>query len=548
MAVFSSIENATQAQRPSLTVDFVQNVQGLSSTAGNAQIVLKWSYPPTIGTVLSATNGVLIIREANGALSSAIVPTDGTTYSRNAGCTNTLGAATIVFVSNSLPTTFNDSAAGDNPDCPPANGTLYAYKVFAKDAANNYSHSGASSQFVPLIAGTANTTASTQLSVAWNEATASTILAAPGLIPGTVAAIATSSNITYGVSPSTGIPVFTPVSTDAAITGRPPVLASTDASIGKNVIYTGDGNGFVYAVNASTGDFLWSTNPTGAVANTFTAGPAVLVKSFATGSYTGTNDLVVIGTRNGGTTTGNSIVGLDGNAGTVLWTLTGNSGGNPAMDIVAATPFIDYVNNVIWVASHSAGGTTQPSLWKINANTGARLATANLGNISNSPYVTVSGDTLFVGTDAGTLYAINTATAATRSSYAAGDTQVVGSVVVMGYTSPYTVVFSGATTVKQVIFNSTTNTFTTSGAGTWSVTMPGGCAPSEPAWDPAISKVYVGCSDGAVYQIDDATGTISNSKSLRPGSTIGDAAIDVTLSLLIVGCTSSRIYAVTIPF
>ena len=546
--IFSSMDNATQANRPSLTVNFVQNVQGVSSTAGNGQILLKWSYPAAIGTVLSATNGVLILREAGGALSSAIVPTDGTAYTRNAGCTNVIGAATIVFSSNSLPTTFNDSAAGDNADCPPANGTLYAYKVFAKDAANNYSASGASSQFVPLVAGTPNTTASGQLSVLWNVGTGSTTLAAPGIIPGTVAAIATSSNITYGVVPNSGIPVFTPVSTDAAITGRPPILPSASASIGANVIYTADANGFVYALNALTGDFLWSTNPTGLVANTFTAGPGVLVKGFASAAYTGTHDLVVLGTRNSGTTTGNRILGLDGNAGTMTWQLLGNSGGNPAMDIVVATPFVDYVNNAIWVTSNSAGGVAQPSLWKVNPNTGARLATANLGNISNAPYVSVAGETLFVGNDAGTLYAINTSNAATRASYAAGDTRVAGSAVVLNYSSPYTVVFSGATTVKAVIFNSTTNTFTTSGAGTWSIAMPGGCAPSEPLGYPGFAKIYVGCSDGTMYQIDIASGAIDKSKSLRPGSTLGDPTLDLTLSVLMVGSTSSRVYAISFPF
>jgi outer membrane protein assembly factor BamB len=547
---FAAIENATQANRPSLTVNFVQNVQGLSSTAGNAQVVLNWSYPATIGTVLSATNGVLIIREAGGALASTIVPTDGTAYTRNAGCTNTLGAATIVFSSNSLPTSFNDSATGDNPDCPPVNGTLYAYKVFAKDAANNYSHSGASSQFVPLIAATPNTTASTQLSVSWNEATGSTTLTAPGLNPGVVVGIATSSNITYGVNPSNGLPVFTPVSTDAAITGRPPVLPSTITTIGSNVIYTADQNGFVYAINSSNGNILWSTNPTGAVANTFTSGPAVLVKSFAS-SYTGTHDLVVLGTRNSGTTTGNSIWALDGNTGATVWSLTGSANGNPAMDIVAATPYVDYKNNAIWVTSNSAGGTGQPSLWKINPNaSGATTAaaTANLGNISNPPYVTVSGGTLFVGTDGGTLYAINTSNAAVRASYAAGDTTVVGYPVVLNFSSPYTVIFSGATAVHAVIFNSTTNTFTTTGAGTWSTTFADGCTPSGPAGYAGLAYVYVGCSDGAVYEINVTNGTVTNSKSLRPGSTLGDVALDTTLGLLIVGATSSRIYAIAYPF
>jgi len=547
-AIFSSMDNATQANRPKLTITFLQNVQGLSSTAGNAQILLKWSYPAAIGTVISATNGVLILRQT-GSIAGTTVPTDGTTYTRNAGCTNNIAGATIVFSSNSSPTQFNDSAAGDNADCPPVNGTLYAYKVFAKDAANNYSHSGASSQYVAIIAATANTTAATQTSVKWVQSTATATLAAPGILPGSVVAITTDSNVVYGGNPSTGGFVFNPVAIDGGVQGRAPVLLSTDASIGSNVIYTADTNGFVYALNAGNGNLLWSTNPTASTANTFTSGPAVVVKNFATASYTLAQDLVVLGTRNAGTTTGNSILGLNANTGATVWTLTGNAGGNPAMDIVAATPYVDYVNNAVWVTSNSNGGTAQPSLWKVNPNTGARLATANLGDISNAPYVTVAGETLFVGNDAGTLYAINTSTGATRASFAAGDTQVTGSVQVLNFSSPYTVIFSGATTVKQVIFNATTNTFTTTGAGTWSVSMPGGCAPSEPAVSfPSLTKVYVGCSDGAVYQLDIASGAVDNTKSLRPGTTIGDTTLDITQNLLMVGCTNTRIYALSYPF
>ena len=546
-AVFSSMENATTANRPSLAITFQQNVQALSSTAGNAQVLLKWSYPATVGTVVSATNGVLILRAAGGVIAGTVVPTDGTTYTVNAGCANNIGGAQIVFVSSSLPTQFNDSAAGDNASCPPVNGTLYAYKVFSKDAANNYSANGATSQFVPLIAAEPNTSTSGQLSIKWVQPTASATLAAPGIIPGQVVALATASNVNFSSSPSTGLLLFNPLPLDAGVTGRPPLLQSATTTIGSDVEYLADGNGFVYAVNPNTGASLWSSNPTASTANTFTAGAAVLVKSFATASYTGTHDLVVVGTRNGGTTTGNSIIGMDGNTGAVNWTLTGNAAGNPAMDIVAATPFVDYVNNTIWATSHSNGGATQPSLWKVNPNTGARLATANLGNISNPPYITVAGDVLFVGNDAGTVYAINTSTGAVLNSFAAGDTQVTGSVVVLNFSSPYQVIFSGATTIKAIIFNKSTNTFTTTGAGTWSITMPGSCNPSGPVAAGA-GKAYVGCSDGAVYQVDIASGTIDNSKSIRPGDPFGDATLDVTTGLLIIGSTNTRVYALAYPF
>ncbi len=552
-AIFSSKENATEANHPSLTIEYVPNVKGLSATAGNAQNILNWTYPPepavTGATVLSPRNGVLIIRQPGTPIPATVAPTDGTVYTAT-GCPVLSGTARVVWSSNTSPTTFNDSAAGDNPNCPPVNDTIYYYKVFAKDAANNYSHnSGNFSIFIPLITATPSATVANRQAAVWLAATGSGgSLAAPGIIPGNVVVVSTNSSIVHGVNPSDGTPVFTPVTMGGAIAGRPPVLEGDFSSIAHNVAYTAGADGFVYAVDAANGDLLWMTNPTGLTTNGYTSGPGVLVKASSGVSYTRATDLVVVGTRNAASTTTNRVSGIDGNTGATAWQLIGNSGGNPAMDIVAATPFVDYVNSTVWVTSLSAGGVAQPSLWKINANDGTRLATANLGNISNSPFVTVADDTLFVGNDAGTLYAINPATAATRASFAAGDTRVVGSPVVMNFTSPYTVIFSGATTVKAVIYTAGAATFTTAGPGTWSTALPGGCAPSAPLGYPGFNKIYVGCTLGHLYQLDVATGAVDGNRVLDTGSTIGDPTLDVVLSRIMAGSSDSRVYAFTYPF
>lgn len=290
-ATFSSKEGTTETQRPSLTVDFVQNVLGLTATAGNAQVQLNWSYPSTIGSVVSVTTGVLIVRQSGGTVPSTVVPVDGTTYTRNAGCTNLISTATIVFVSNSMPTSFNDSASGDNANCPPANDTVYAYKVFLKDTANSYSESGASSQFVPFTAANPSATASSRWSSTWVAATGVTNLAAPGILPGGVVVLPTNSNFIAGINPVNGNAIFTPFSTDAGISGRPPVLDSQSASAAVNIAYTADAEGFVYATDINTGNELWMTNPTGSTANGFLGGAATFVKStetaFGLTGYTG---------------------------------------------------------------------------------------------------------------------------------------------------------------------------------------------------------------------------------------------------------------------
>jgi len=355
-------------------------------------------------------------------------------------------------------------------------------------------------------------------------------------------------------APSICSALFT-VTAGGTIQDQPPVIAIGDSSSGHNVSYFAASDGFVYAVDASTGALLWLTNPSGATpatGNGFTnASPSVFVKSFSTAAYTRTSDLVVIGTRNGGSTTANQIDGLDGNTGAIVWQLIGASGGNPNMDIVASTPVIDYKNNAIWVTSHANGGTTQPSIWKINPNTGARIAAANLGNMSTWPVVPVGADVVFAGTDAGTLFALSptsSPTITTLASASDGDTTIVGAPLVLTFSSPYTIIFAGATTIQEWIFNKSTNTFTTTGAGTFKINTPGGCTPTAPLGFPSFPKVYFGCSDGHIYQVDIGSGTIDGNRLLRSATTIGDLAMDVTLNVIMAGSTNSRVYAYTFPF
>ncbi|HEY2461610.1 MAG TPA: DNRLRE domain-containing protein [Candidatus Acidoferrum sp.] len=548
---FTSNRGVTEANRPSLTVEFVQNVTNLTATPSTSTIVLNWTYPAAVGTVLAATNGVLILRQASSPIASTAAPVDGTTY---VPCVSTIGGATVVFSSTSSPTTFNDSLLGNNLLCAAAPNTVYFYKVFARDssATVNYSANGTSSSFVPMTVAEFSTTVANQEAASWINATGATTLAAPGLIPGTVMVIGSNSNLVTGVSPTDGTTVFSPVSTGGAIAGRPQVLDSATSALAVNVAYLADGDGFVYAINASTGNIIWMTNPTGLTTNGFTLSPAVVVASTSAAlgsSYTRTTDLVVVGTRNAGSTTANQIVGVDGTTGATVWSVVGG-GANPSMDIVTSTPFIDYKNGAIWVTTHAAGGTTQPSLWKMNIQTGAKLATANLGDISSSPIVTNAGDVVFVGTDLGLLVAANPATAATFATFAGSDTKVTGTPILLTNTSPYIVAFAGAGKVQAVSFNLSTKTFSQVGSGTWITTMPGTtpCSPSSPVGFQGLANIYVGCSDGNLYQLDVTLGTITGTKVLSPGGTIGDPTVDLQLSRIAAGSTDGHVYTFPFPF
>ena len=309
------------------------------------------------------------------------------------------------------------------------------------------------------------------------------------------------------------------------------------------MLYAADQGGLTYAIGTQSGAFLWVANPTGADGSGFTGAGAVLVKSFSSAAYTLSTDLYVVGTRNSSTSTANKIIGLNGNTGATVWQIVGNANGAPPLDIISSTPMIDYGRNVVWITSRSAAGTSQPSLWKVDANSGSVLATANLGDIDASPTLTTQGDVLFVGNNAGTLFAINPADGTTLGSIVTGDGAIQGFPVPENSQSPFQIVFSAASTVQMVTFDSATKTF----SHVWSTPVS---SPSAPIGFEGLTKVYVGSEDGKIHELDAATGADSKQRIVNTGlpAIIGDPSIDVSRSLVYVSTTGQRIYAFAFPF
>jgi outer membrane protein assembly factor BamB len=267
------------------------------------------------------------------------------------------------------------------------------------------------------------------------------------------------------------------------------------------------------------------------------------VKSFSSAAYTRSSDLYVVGTRNSSTSTANKIVGLNGNTGATVWQIVGNANSAPPLDIISSTPMIDYQRNVVWITSRSAAGTSQPSLWKVDANSGSVLATANLGDIDASPTLTTQGDVLFVGNNAGKLFAINPADGTTLGSIATGDGAIQGFPVPENSQSPFQIAFSASSTVQSVTFDSSTKTF----SRVWSTYIS---SPSAPIGFQGLTKIYVGSTDGKIHELDAATGTDSKQRIVNTGlpAIIGDPSIDVSRSLIYVSTTDQRTYAFAFPF
>jgi hypothetical protein len=580
--VFGSKETSTAANlagcggasataAPELDVTYLQNVQSLKAAPGNASITVSWTIPAQLAnstfTAGDKYTGVVIVRNANVPIVKSAVLTDG----QDPGLCATVGNGVVVFDNAGGLTSFADNGACSAL----VNGTPYFYKVFLRDSNNNYSDQNtevgasplfpaASSAFTEEISATPNTTAATTQATLWIAATEATnTLAAPSLDPGDVVMFSSGASLLFGIDANTNSRRYAPVSLSAPVDSRSSVIDSLDSSLGQNVMYVADTSGLVYAVNTDTGKIVWVTNPN-ATANLFAGGLAVELASINKVGLT--HDLVVMGTDNA-TTTGNQVIAIDTGSGaapapTISWTLTGNTGTVPPMDKMVSTPLIDYVNSAIWVTTCSAGGTTcngtgnaQPSLWKLNLTKGTVLLTENLGDIDSSPVLSFPSDVLFTANTAGKLFAVNPVTGATLASFvptnsggASGDGDIVGFPIVIGFASPYTVVFSGTTQVHAVTFNKATNTFT----ALWQTTID---TPSAPVGTSGLSTIYVGANDGLLHEIVLATGkddfdmnvNLDNGLNNLPAF-VGDPSLDVLLSRIYVTTNDQRGYAFVFPF
>jgi hypothetical protein len=543
-SIFNSFSDATVANRPALTLTYLQNVQNLTATPGNASVTLNWTYP-TATNNLAGENyaGVIILRRAGAPVDKNSVPTD--TQAPPANC-STIGSGTLVFVG-----TISNTSFADNGVCGAlTNGTQYFYKVFLYDNKNYYSSNVIASTY------TAETSAvpGTNQTLLWTIATHSYNLGGGGLIPGTQMDFGSDTSQLFSVDLTSGQRAFPAIGLGGTVSSRPPILDSTIAANGLQVAYVSAQDGNVYAIDTSTiGQIVWLTNlsATGTAGNVFMGGAGVQVKLFSGAAYTPTFDTVFVGTHNASTATGNSLIALNGTTGAVVWTFTGSAANK--LDMINSTPTVDYVNNAIWVTSHSNAVTTQSNLWKFNPLNNTVSWSLNLGNagdIDSSPSLTQNGDVLFVGANNGNLYAVNpaaaTSGAALLQTYATTDGAVKSYPYIVTTTNPYTVVFTTGTMVHAVSFNKNTNTFTK----LWdSATFT---SPSAPVVFNS-SKIYIGTGSDIIYEIDLASGNVTGQRVVDTGNNpmfIGEPSLDLVLNRIYVTTTTNdqRSYAYSVPF
>ena len=329
-----------------------------------------------------------------------------------------------------------------------------------------------------------------------------------------------------------------------------------------STVFGGDQSARVFRVNTATGVKSWEVTMTGADA--VQAAVSVQVRAWSNSAFQAayTDDVIFATTLNttntncGTPTTNNKVFALRASDGQVLWTFNGSC--TSLMDIISGQPWVDYTLNRLYVASRDGGGG-QPSLWVIRTvaegpnPAGSLVASFALGHINGSPTRSYDANTLYVGTEAGRLYALDLAQDPPvlkwgGSTYA----NVLGEI--KGF------VWEDWTTSGRLYF--TTNA---AALNVWCLQDPGvGGTFSDPAppcssWTRAtvsgaatpllLDKLYVGggASDGKLHEINLTNGGQDAECTVGDGTkAVGDASSE-TAGEVFVG-TTEKIYRFNAPF
>ena len=381
----------------------------------------------------------------------------------------------------------------------------------------------------------------------WAYSTGATTMAPPGI--GSVFATSNDRGLhsmAEGELGGTWPAQWTPFVMNAPAQARPPVIPLAVAGTDK-VVFVGSQDGNVYAVDADTGALLWDTetangDPLGRIVQ---AGVAAMFSAWGA-----PRDLLFVGTRDWGQP--NSMFALDPDTGVIVWefvnALAQNGVGGP-MGIVSSQAAASYASDRVCFATREGFSGNPNTVYCLDAATGDRLWSAAVGDVDGSP--SPDGTDLFVGTNAGEVVALDTASPQRRQLRAAGDvrwTYATDDGPVKGFVWP--------DPVHEHLYLATTTTV-------WGLVDEGGSAsllfseaipsPSTPlvVADDALRYLLVGAGDGRLYQLDlsvDPTDPTVTSVGLGDGTAaIGSPSFDVTTGLVHVGSEAGVLYAVEVP-
>lgn len=408
------------------------------------------------------------------------------------------------------------------------NGTTYFYTAFVNNGGGIFSD-GRLVSAKPFA---------TSGPVKWGYSTGALSAAPPGVRPGAfgsgaVYAVANdrfehAMNVTAagGDWPRTGSYSWVPAAMNGPAQARPPVVPVTLGSV-PLWVFLGSQDGTVYGIDGRTGAVVWRTAPLGEVVQAAPSGMFTL--------YGGGWNLLFVGTRNA--LSGNRMYALNPANGTTLWSFD-NGGGSNGIGIISAGATVDYASNRLYFTSRGRGGGSPDTLWCLSfTNTGAsKVWSVNVGDSDAAPVL--YGGRLYVGTNDGAVKAVDPVSGSVIWTFSAGDGPIKGFVI------------PAFTALPRKLYFTTTNrvwSITDQGASAtldWSLTtIPN---PSVPLLNPATGYLYVGASNGRLYQIHTGTQAVTW-VTLPRGTYIGAPTLDTSNQMIYVGSDEGVVHAVSVP-
>ncbi|HEV7238228.1 MAG TPA: PQQ-binding-like beta-propeller repeat protein [Thermoanaerobaculia bacterium] len=401
------------------------------------------------------------------------------------------------------------------------NGTTYYYAAFVDNGFGVWSRNRTVAARPQLVNGV----------VKWVYATGASAMTPPGI--GSVFAVSNDRilhSMNTGTSGGQWPSAWKPMVMNAPSQARPPVPSFTLGAATKEV-YLGSQDGHVYCVDGNTGAQIWRT-----------ATPiAEMVQGAANGMFTvygAAYDLTLVGTRNSSSV--NRFVALDARTGAERWAFD-NGGGASASDaigVITGDAAVEYDNRVFFASRTKSGGSNQ-TVWALSfTDTGAtKLWSAAIGDSDGSP--TVWNDRVYIGTNNGTVYALDETTGAVLWSYATNDGPVKGFVNVDFLSASGRLYFATTNKVWSVTDSGASATLN------WSVSLT---RPSIPLY--TGTALIMGSGDGRLYQFTNLSSATPTQTSVVLGAGtagVGSPSLDYASSMIYVGNEAGAIYGVSLP-
>jgi outer membrane protein assembly factor BamB len=306
------------------------------------------------------------------------------------------------------------------------------------------------------------------------------------------------------------------------------------------VLFVGDDSGDVRAFNARTGQSLWGSPLPPNLGKPVTGAPGGLFQQFG-----GIRDLVIVGTRDG--TGPNELHGRDLLTGALVGTAFTGGG---SLGAISGSPTIDYATQQVYFASRSLADVG-PTIWCVRVD-GSTPFTAcpdwvsrNLGHVDGSPVL--RNGRVYFGSAAGIVYSLDAGTGLDERTFSTD-----GDGPVKGFLFP-------DRRNDDLIFASNTKVWSVSDGPSamtknWEWWVDG-VNPSVVLYWPGTSYVYVGGTNGRLWQLDLTylPGHPSFAKSITLGDGVGQIGapsldIGVEPRMLIVGSEAGVLYGVEVPF